>query len=108
MGSYVDVDFICFLGCFLVYVLIRFSSKNNPKASHQGLKGKFSKYAEFGVIGFELFLLFALAIPGYYDLKYEKLEVKDDSEIEIRSHSSTVSMEYPLSWRRWRFWSNIC
>ena len=73
-----------FWGVFLVYVLIRFSSKNNPKASHEGLKGKFSKYAEFGVIGFELFLLFALAIPGYYDLKYEKLEVKDDSEIEIR------------------------
>ena len=62
--------FVCW-GIFLIYVLIKFSSANNPKASYKGMKGKFSKYVEGGIIAFEVFLLFALAIPGYYDLKYE-------------------------------------
>ena len=75
--------FICW-GIFLIYVLIKFSSVNNPKASHKGMKGKFSKYVEGGIITFEVFLLFALAIPGYYDLKYEQLEVAKSSDLEIR------------------------
>ena len=75
--------FVCW-GIFLIYVLIKFSSANNPKASHKGMKGKFSKYVEGGIITFEVFLLFALAIPGYYDLKYEQLEVVESSDLEIR------------------------
>ena len=33
---------------------------------------------------FEVFLLFALAIPGYYDLKYAQLEVPESSDLEVR------------------------
>ena len=51
-----------FWGIFLIYVLIKFSSSNNSKASYGGMKGKFSKYAEGGIVLFEVFLLFALAI----------------------------------------------
>ena len=72
-----------FWGIFLIYILIVFASRNNPKASYAGMKGKFSKYTEGAIVGFEIFLLFALAIPGYYDLKFEKLE-SNDSEVEIR------------------------
>ena len=75
--------FVCW-GIFLVYVLVKFSSSNNPKASYHGMKGKFSKYAEGAVILFEVFLLFALAIPGYTDLKYEGIDSKEDAEVEIR------------------------
>ena len=75
--------FVCW-GIFLVYVLIKFSSSNNPKASYHGMKGKFSKYAEGGVVAFEMFLLFALAIPGFTDLKYDGLNDTNDSDIEIR------------------------
>ena len=75
--------FVCW-GIFLVYVLVKFSSSNNPRASYHGMKGKFSKYAEGSVILFEVFLLFALAIPGYTDLKYEDIDSKEDTEVEIR------------------------
>jgi cytochrome c oxidase subunit 2 len=75
--------FVCW-GIFLVYVLIKFSSSNNPKASYHGMKGKFSKYAEGGVVAFEMFLLFALAIPGFTDLKYDGLNDTNDSDLEIR------------------------
>ena len=75
--------FVCW-GIFLIYVLIKFSSSNNPKASYDGIKGKFSKYAEGGVIAFEAFLLFALAIPGYAALKYDGLDIQNDSDLEIR------------------------
>ena len=75
--------FVCW-GIFLVYVLIKFSSSNNPIASYHGMKGKFSKYAEGGVVAFEMFLLFALAIPGFTDLKYDGLNDTNDSDLEIR------------------------
>ncbi len=69
-----------FWGAFLIYVLIKFSSKNNPKANYNGMKGKFSKYAEGGIILFEVFLLFALAIPGFNDLKYD---IPEDNEPDV-------------------------
>ena len=74
--------FVCW-GIFLIYVLIKFSSKNNPKAYYNGMKGKFSKYVEGGVIIFEVFLLFALAIPGFNDLKYN-IPSDDEADLEIR------------------------
>ena len=33
--------FVCW-GVFVIYVLIKFNSKNNPKADYYGIKGKFS------------------------------------------------------------------
>ncbi|MBI45319.1 MAG: hypothetical protein CMG66_04045 [Candidatus Marinimicrobia bacterium] len=73
-----------FWGIFLIYVLVRFSKSNNPKASHDGMKGTFSKYVEGGIITFEVFLLFALAIPGYSDLKFEGIDQKEEDEVEVR------------------------
>ena len=73
-----------FWGILLIYILIKFASSNNPKASYHGMKGKFTKYTEGGVVLFEVFLLFALAIPGYYDLKYENLNIDKSSDLEIR------------------------
>ena len=73
-----------FWGAFFIYILIRFSSSNNPKASHEGMKGKFSKYVEGGIIAFEVFLLFALAIPGYSELKFEGITETESDELEIR------------------------
>ena len=74
--------FVCW-GVFVIYVLIKFNSKNNPKADYNGIKGKFSKYTEAAVVLCEVFLLFALAIPGFSDLKY-KIPSDDDADLEIR------------------------
>ena len=85
-----------FWGIFLIYILIAFASKNNPKASYTGMKGKFSKYVEGGIVGFEIFLLFALAIPGYYDLKFDKLDTNDaDVEIRVIAQQFQWNIHYP-------------
>ena len=85
-----------FWGIFLIYILIAFASKNNPKASYTGMKGKFSKYIEGGIVGFEIFLLFALAIPGYYDLKFDKLDTNDaDVEIRVIAQQFQWNIHYP-------------
>ena len=85
-----------FWGIFLIYILIAFASKNNPKASYAGMKGKFSKYVEGGIVGFEIFLLFALAIPGYYDLKFDKLDTNDaDVEIRVIAQQFQWNIHYP-------------
>ena len=85
-----------FWGIFLIYILITFASKNNPKASYTGMKGKFSKYVEGGIVGFEIFLLFALAIPGYYDLKFDKLDTNDaDVEIRVIAQQFQWNIHYP-------------
>ena len=85
-----------FWGIFLIYILIAFASQNNPKASYTGMKGKFSKYVEGGIVGFEIFLLFALAIPGYYDLKFDKLDTNDaDVEIRVIAQQFQWNIHYP-------------
>ena len=87
--------FVCW-GIFLLYVLVKFYNKNNPKAQYDGMKGKFSKYVEGGVILFEVFLLFALAIPGFNDLKYD-IPADDEADLEIRviAQQFQWNMHYP-------------
>ena len=87
--------FVCW-GIFLIYVLVKFYDKNNPKAQYNGMKGKFSKYIEGGVVLCEILLLFALAIPGYNDLKYN-IPSDDDADLEIRviAQQFQWNMHYP-------------
>ncbi len=86
-----------FWGILFIYILFKFSSSNNPKASHGGMKGKFSKYAEGGIVAFEIFLLFALAIPGYADLKFTGLndDVNDEVEIRVVAQQFQWNIHYP-------------
>ena len=88
---------LVFWGILFIYILVKFSSSNNPKASYSGMKGKFSKYAEGAIVAFEIFLLFALAIPGYSDLKFTGLNDNNDEEIEIRviAQQFQWNMHYP-------------
>ena len=90
------VLFVCW-GIFLIYVLIKFSNKNNPKAEYKGMKGKFSKYVEGGIVLFEVFLLFALAIPGFNDLKYDIPSSENEELLEVRvvAQQFQWNMHYP-------------
>ena len=56
-------------GIYFVYVLIKFRSPNVEKANYKGVTSHYSSYAEGGVILFEAFLIFALALPKWQDLK---------------------------------------
>ena len=66
-------------GVFIIYVLIKYNRNSNPKADYDGIKGKFSKYLEVGIIAFEAFLLVALAIPGWAELKVDVPKDNDET-----------------------------
>ena len=63
--------FVLFLGwgIYFIYVLFKFRSSNNSKANYEGVTSHYSTYIEGGVILFEAFLIFALALPKWQDLK---------------------------------------
>ena len=71
-------------GLFFIYCLYRFSEKNNPKASYSGVTNHYSKYVEGGIVLFEAVLLIGLAIPGYDDVKYDKIFDTSHDEIVVR------------------------
>jgi cytochrome c oxidase subunit 2 len=52
-------------GLFFVYVLFRYRQGANPKASHDGAKGKLAKGVEYGVVLAEIVLLLFYAIPAW-------------------------------------------
>ena len=56
-------------GIYFIYVLIKFRSPNVEKANYKGVTSHYSTYVEGGVILFEAFLIFALALPKWQDLK---------------------------------------
>ncbi len=63
--------FVLFIGwgTYFIYTLFKFRESNNPKASYKGVTSHYSTYIEGGVILFEAFLIFALALPKWQDLK---------------------------------------
>src|SRR5207237_10845189 len=52
-------------GAFFIYVVFRYRSGANPKASYEGAKGKISKGLEIGVVIAEMVLLVFYAIPAW-------------------------------------------
>ena len=71
-------------GIFFIYCLYRFSEKNNPKASYSGVTNHYSKYVEGGIVLFEAVLLIGLAIPGYDEVKYDKVFDTSHDEVVVR------------------------
>ena len=63
--------FILFVGwgIYFIYTLFKFRASNNKKANYEGVTSHYSTYIEGGVILFEAFLIFALALPKWQDLK---------------------------------------
>ena len=52
-------------GIYFVYVLFRFRSSANPKASYAGAKGKISKGTEGAIVVIEAVLLIVYAVPAW-------------------------------------------
>ena len=63
--------FVLFVGwgIYFIYTLFKFREAKNPKANYKGVTSHYSSYVEVGVILFEAFLLIALALPKWQDLK---------------------------------------
>ena len=77
-------------GIYFIYVLFRFRSSNNPKASYKGVTSHYSTYIEIGVIVAEILLIFGLAIPKWNDLK---LEIPKPQNINISDDINQVRGE---------------
>lgn len=52
-------------GLFFIYTLVRFRAGANPKASHEGMHGTWSKYAEGGVLLAEILILVLMSMPAW-------------------------------------------
>src|SRR5207253_2934259 len=65
-------------GAFFIYVVFRYRSGANPKASYEGAKGKISKGLEIGVVIAEMVLLVFYALPSWAKRLYE-MRVKQDA-----------------------------
>jgi len=84
-------------GGFFIYCLFRFRSSSNPKANYHGITNHYSTYTEIGVVVIEALLLFGFAIPGYYAVKYDKVEnlTKDEVEVRIIAQQFAWNIHYP-------------
>ena len=78
--------FVLFIGwgIYFIYVLFRFRSSKNKKASYRGVKSHYSSYVEGGIILVEAILLFSLAIPNWNQLK---LNIEKPNNIAVTTSS---------------------
>ena len=81
-------------GIYLIFVVIKFNSKANPKADYYGVQSHYSKYAEYGVIVFEAFLLIGLSIPLYAQLK-TTLPEDNVHHIRVIAQQFAWNIHYP-------------
>ena len=87
-------------GVFIIYVIIKFNMYSNPKADYHGIKGKFSKYLETGIVLVEVFLLIGLAIPGWAKLKAD-VPVFSETKVDC----TIISDDYECANQSDCFWS---
>ena len=82
-------------GIYLIYTIIRFNSKNNPKADYNGLQSHFTRYIEIGVIVFEAFLLIGLSLPLWSQLKTSVPDKSEAIEIRVIAQQFAWNIHYP-------------
>ena len=82
-------------GVYLIITVIKFNSKNNPKANYNGVQSHYSQYAEYGVIIFEAFLLIGLSIPLYSQLKTSLPSDNDVHHIRVIAQQFAWNIHYP-------------
>ena len=88
---------VLFLGwsAFFVYVLIRFRRSANPKASHDGLRGRWSMWVEAGVLAAEVVLLAVFSIP-IWSARVDALPAADQSTVvRVVAEQFAWNVHYP-------------
>jgi len=82
-------------GGYFLYVLRRFSARNNPRASYHGAQSHVSTYGEVGVAIVEVVLLVAISIPGWYKWTHISAEEKNPTEIRVVAEQFAWNFHYP-------------
>ena len=88
---------ILFIGwlAYFGYAVWRFSSKRNPKADYEGVKGHASNYIELGVVLAEAFLLCVIAIPVWAKAVDHFPDAKNSTVIYIQAQQYAWNVRYP-------------
>jgi cytochrome c oxidase subunit 2 len=82
-------------GLYFLYVLKRFSAKNNPKASYTGTTSHFSTYVEAGVAVLEVILLVGFSIPMWYQWAKRPDSKVAPLEIRVVAEQFAWNIHYP-------------
>jgi cytochrome c oxidase subunit II len=84
-----------FWAAYFLYVLWRFSAKNNPKASYVGMKSHWSTYSETGVAIVEAVLLVAFSIPLWSNWATPPEPNKNPLEVRVTAEQFAWNVHYP-------------
>ncbi len=83
-------------GAYFLYVLRRFSAKNNPRANYHGTQSHISTYAEAGVAIIEVVLLVGFSIPIWYNwAKRPESTKKKPLEVRVVAEQFAWNIHYP-------------
>ena len=82
-------------GIYFIYVLFRFRSGKNPKASYEGSKSHFSTYVEGGVVLAEVILLFVFAIPAWAKWVTPHAPEADAMRVRVIGEQFAWNVHYP-------------
>src|SRR5207253_436069 len=89
-------------GAFFIYVVFRYRSGANPKASYEGAKGKISKGLEIGVVIAEMVLLVFYAIPAWAKRVKQFPPENEATVVRVIAEQFAWNIQYPGPDRRVR------
>jgi cytochrome c oxidase subunit 2 len=82
-------------GLYFLYVLRRFSARNNPRANYHGTRSHFSTYTEAGVAVIEVVLLLGFSIPIWYEWAHKPAAAKNALELRVVAEQFAWNVHYP-------------
>lgn len=82
-------------GIFFVYCLARFRARPGHQASYDLIKAKPSKYAEIGIVIFEVVLLLGLSMPVWAEVKNEFPPEDEALVIRVVAEQFAWNIHYP-------------
>jgi len=82
-------------GAFFIYVVFRYRSGANPKASYEGAKGKISKGLEIGVVIAEMVLLVFYAIPAWAKRVKQFPPENEATVVRVIAEQFAWNIQYP-------------
>jgi cytochrome c oxidase subunit II len=85
--------FVCW-GAFFTYCLIRFRQRAGHKAMYEPVKAKVAKYAEYGVIVVEAFMLIGLSMPVWASYKNDLPARSEALEVKVTAEQFAWNFHY--------------
>jgi cytochrome c oxidase subunit 2 len=82
-------------GLFFIYTLVRFRAGANPKASHEGMHGLWSKYAEGAVLVAEILILVLMSMPAWAERVAAFPPETSSTVVRVVGEQFAWNMHYP-------------